>query len=69
MASNHTPNPKCIIHQASFSVHHSPKLLPPKDFDSWKTLLEAAKVRKYAPVLEAAQTVTEQNIPNIVYHR
>jgi hypothetical protein len=28
-----------------FIHHHGSKLIPPRDFDSWKTLLEAAKVR------------------------
>jgi hypothetical protein len=57
---------KCIIHQSSFSDdHHGSKLIPPRDFGSWKTLMEATKVRRYAPLLEAAETVTEQTIPNI----
>jgi hypothetical protein len=57
---------KCIIHQSSFSNDHlCLKLIPLRDFDSWKTLLVATKVRRYAPVLEAAETVTEQTLPNV----
>jgi len=32
-------------------------------------MLEAAKARNYQPVLEVAKTVSEHEVPQIVYHR
>lgn len=42
----------------------------PKDIDSWQTLLKAADIRNYKPVLAGAKTVEEGAIPSsVVYHR
>jgi len=64
------PDHTCIIHQASYKPEFKEKLSPPKDFDSWTMLLEAAKIRNHAPVLQAATTVSGTEIPsNVYYHR
>jgi len=70
VSSSSAPAQKCIIHQSSFrSEHHDSKLIPPNSFQSWTSLLEAAKARNYQPVLEVAKTVSEHEVPQIVYHR
>ena len=57
---------QCIIHISEDDSN----LVTPKDIDSWKTLLKAADIRNYKPVLEAAKTVEEGAIPtSVMYHR
>ena len=57
---------KCIIHMSEDDGN----LVTPKDIDSWKTLLKAADIRNYKPVLEVAKTVEEGAIPtSVMYHR
>ena len=70
VTSTSVPVQKCIIHQLSFrSDRHDDKLIPPNSFHSWTSLLDAAKVRNYQPLLDIAQTVSENEVPNIVYQR
>ena len=38
-------------------------------YDSWLTLLEAAKVRDHSPILEIAQQLKENEVRKIFYHR
>lgn len=65
-----TSGKQCIIHQLSFkSGHHDDKLHSPTSYDSWCTLLEAARIRNYDPVLEIEKTLAENEVPSIVYHR
>ena len=57
---------QCIIHTSEDDSN----LVTPKDIDSWKTLLKAADIRNYKPVLEAAKTVEEGAIPtSVMYNR
>lgn len=45
-------------------------LITPQDINSWNTLLKAAEIRNYMPVLEEAKTVEEGGIPaSVMYHR
>ena len=44
-------------------------LVSPQSYDSWLTLLEAAKVRNHAPNLDIAKQLEDEEIPKIFYHR
>ena len=59
---------KCIIHTETYDKDTGP-LITPKDYDSWKTLLDAAQVRNHGPILEIAARLSEREVPNISYHR
>ena len=59
-----TKTTHCIIHYAT--VEQSGKLLHLRDYESWKTLLRAATVRNYSPILEL--NVEDGQIPEISYH-
>lgn len=59
---------QCIIHQDT-SKEDDDHLVSPQDYASWETLLEAAKVRKYAPILDVAKELGEKEVPRIYYHR
>ena len=45
------------------------ELVRPKDEESWSTLVRAAAVRKHKPLLYIAETLNEEKIPSIYYHR
>lgn len=60
---------KCVIHDIKAKVHKESPLIKPQDYDSWLTLLNAAKTRQYAPLLNIARLQEETTIPEIVYHR
>ncbi|XP_053122764.1 uncharacterized protein LOC128332482 [Hemicordylus capensis] len=62
------PQGECIIHHATTddTKGHLVKL---QSYESWITLLEAAKVRNHAPVLDVAKQLTEMEIPGVRYHR
>lgn len=60
---------KCILHKHSIKIDKSEKLVELQNYESWLTLLEAAKVRNYAPVLELCTTLSGNEFPNIAYHR
>ena len=36
---------------------------------SWKTLVRAAEIRQYVPILDLAKTVVGEELPTITYHR
>ena len=55
----------CIIH-CSDSKETLTKL---QSHDSWKVLLKAAQIRKYQPILELVENLSEDEVPNILYHR
>ena len=40
-----------------------------QDLQSWKTLLRAAEVRQYAPILDRAKAVGGEELPTITYYR
>ncbi len=44
-------------------------LVSPESFDSWLTLLEAARVRAHTSILEANELLCENEVPKIFYHR
>ena len=57
---------QCIIH----CTDDTSALRALKDWDSWKTLLESAKVRKHAPILQIASSLKDgDSLPMIKYHR
>ena len=35
----------------------------------WKTLVRAAEIRQYTPILDLAKTVGGEELPTITYHR
>ena len=59
---------QCMIHHPE-AKEDDQQLISPKTYDSWLTLLEAAKVRNHTPTLEIAKEVEGQEIPKIFYHR
>ena len=62
-ARHDSPTDICIIcNKNTFHV----ELTRPKDNNSWQTLLDAAKIRNFYPIL---QYESSSNIPNIGYHR
>ena len=68
MASN--PNEHvCIIHPKTVKTEPDSPLISPESYDSWLTLLEAAKVRNFTPVLDVAENLNECKVPLIYYHR
>lgn len=44
-------------------------LRSPRDRESWETIVKAAEIRKHTEILEIAQTVGEDGISEIFYHR
>ncbi len=63
-----TAKEQCIIHQ-TITTEDDDHLVSPQKYNSWLTLLEAAKVRNYRPVLNVAEQVGEGEVPKIFYHR
>ena len=59
----------CIIHSKAEATDAHENLISPKTYDSWLTILEAAKVRNFLPVLEIAENLNENEVPAIFYHR
>lgn len=59
----------CIIHKPSLGIKPEEPLVSPQNVESWNTLLEAAKIRKHTPILELAQSMTNDLIPRVFYHR
>ena len=57
----------CIIHKESITTDG--KLTSPIDLTSWKTLLKAAQIRNYQPLLDIAQNLEEDEVPEVLYHR
>ena len=39
------------------------------DIQSWKSLLNAAEIRQYKPILDLVETLKGKEIPDIRYHR
>lgn len=57
------------MHHYSSSCDDSEKLVFLKDITSWQSLLQAARIRNHRPVLDIEETLQENEIPNISYHR
>lgn len=55
----------CFIHCSN----DDSKLVNPENFKSWTTLVNAAKIRNNAPVLELAKDLPEGKVPEVYYHR
>ena len=61
---------KCLIHSKSTKLGLSEQLIKPANFDSWLTLLEAAKVRNNECILKLSELSSESmNVPEVWYHR
>ena len=61
-----TENSLCLIHHSSESL--TAPIVKLKDFSSWETLLNAARIHNHQPILELAQTLEPDTIPNLTYH-
>ena len=63
-----------VTSQATECVIHSPvesptaPLVELRDENSWATLLQAAQIREYQPLLDIAHTLNPNEIPKIKYH-
>ena len=44
------------------------RLTAPQNYDSWPSLLEAAKVRKHEALLDLARNEKEGEVPPVYYH-
>ena len=53
-SENGTGSDKCIIHQTACKDDLEESLVSPLSFESWESLLEAAKIRNYVLLLEMA---------------
>lgn len=60
---------QCIIHFKTVSNKDDDHLVSPQSYDSWLTLLEAARVRSHAPILEITKRLEDNEVPSILYHR
>ena len=59
---------RCIIHY-SVCKEDDEHLISPQNYDSWISLLEAAKIRNNATILDIAANLEGNEIPKITYHR
>ena len=59
--------PTCIVHLTNEDPHSN--LTTPKDHTSWSTLLKAAQLKNYAPILNIADNIPSGEVPLIYYHR
>ena len=50
----------CIIHSEAEATDVHENLISLKTYDSWLTILEAAKVRNFLPVLEISENLNEK---------
>lgn len=57
---------RCIIHCSDDNSDDYTRL---KDLESWKSLLNAARIRSHEELLSIAESTNEGEIPDIVYHR
>ena len=64
-SGNHT----CILHSKTVATDSNDHLTSPQSYESWLTLFEAAKIRKFTSVLDVAQNLEEHEDPSIFYHR
>jgi len=64
----HVPPRLCIIHSDSSSEELSFNLTRPRDIASWNTLLAAANIKQFKPLLDIAATTCDGNVPELYYH-
>ncbi len=57
--------PECLIH----CPDDDSNLVAHTNIYSWNTLLRAAKIRGYSPILDLAKDLPEGSIPSVLYHR
>jgi len=57
----------CIVHTPTVDLDE--RLISPQTYESWLTLLEAATIRNFTPVLNVAKDLEECEVPLIFYHR
>lgn len=69
MMESATVQKQCIIHHETVSAEDCDHLVSPQTYNSYLTLLEAAKVRNHSAILDAAKLVKEGEVPKIFYHR
>ena len=67
MDSQYKESEVCIIHHETSKEDDG--IFGLKDYESWKTLLDAAKVRNYGPITDVAKDLGEEEVPRIHYHR
>jgi len=58
-----SPKEKCILHEASTKIDSKEKLVSFQTNRSWLTLVEAAKVRSYLPLLAIVPTLCNNEVP------
>ena len=68
MASN-PGNHTCILHSETVATDSDDQLISSQSYESWLTLFEAAKIRKFTSVLDVAQNLEEPEVPSTFYHR
>ena len=54
----------CVIHHDS--IKDDDKLISPRDFDSWITILNAANIRQYIVILDISSSLNERGVPDDV---
>ena len=59
----------CIIHKEGSQYEPDDPLISPLSYESWVTLIEAAKVGKHDGILKIARNVKEGEVPVLFYHR
>ena len=57
----------CIIHHDS--VNKADKLISPVSLESWTTLKNAGYIRQFKALIDIAETLKEDELPNLFYHR
>ena len=63
MDSQYKESEVCIIHHETSK--EDDKIFGLKDYESWKTLLDAAKVRNYASITDIDKDLGEEEVPRI----
>ena len=58
---------ECIIHCCD--DEKGSRLVSPQSLDSWNSLVNAARIRKHAPILDLMKELVEGEIPPVYYHR
>jgi len=59
----------CIILELSLDIKSEDSLISLQTLNSWNTLLNAAKIRNHASILDLAGYMTSKEIPRVYYHR
>jgi hypothetical protein len=59
----------CVIHKLLLDITSADPLISLQTFDSSNTLLDAAKIRNHASILDLAESMTGEDIPRVFYNR